>query len=240
MNGMPARIVHMHIPKTAGTAFRKAFQKAAGGTVRSFPHHEERKYQGVDASQFDFFSGHFGFKTAKQLNGEILTVLRNPIERFISVYYFWRRLSEMGVERSHRTFLANHYPLGEFAKIRDEPALVEALYNTMTWQIAHGSSSILRRELREMGKTDSEIFQLAVTNLSTFALVGVQDRLDLFSKAIEAKFSLALAIKKDNVSKERIGVTDLDSATRQAIQAWTLMDLELYEQANNLVSQSDV
>jgi hypothetical protein len=237
---MPARIVHMHIPKTAGTAFRKAFEKAGGGTVRTFPHYEERKYQGVDASQFNFFSGHFGFKTAKQLNGEILTVLRNPIERFVSVYYFWRRLSEMGVERSHRTFLANHYSLGEFAKIRDEPALVEALYNTMTWQIAHGSSLTLRRELREMGKTDSDIFQLAVANLSTFSLVGVQDRLDLFSKAVKAKFAVALTIKKDNVSKVRVGVRDLDSVTRQTIQDWTLMDLELYAHANSLVSKADV
>ena len=118
MIGMPVRIVHMHIPKTAGTAFRIAFEKAAGGALRRFPHHEERKYKGIDASQFDFFSGHFGLKTAKQLNGEILTVLRNPIERFTSVYYFWRQLSEMGIERSHRTFLANQYPLGEFAKIR--------------------------------------------------------------------------------------------------------------------------
>ena len=91
-----------------------------------------------------------------------------------------------------------------------------------------------------MGKTDSEIFQLAVANLSTFSLVGVQDRLDLFSKAVQTKFSVALAIKQDNVSKVRVGVGDIDSATRQAIQDWTLMDFELYAKASSLASIPDV
>jgi Sulfotransferase family len=231
------RIVHLHIPKTAGTALRVAFKEAAGGTLRIFPHYDERQYIGIDASQYDFYSGHFGFKTATQLGGEILTILRNPVDRFVSVYYFWRQLFEKGVEQSQNTFLANKYPLREFVKIRDEPSLLEEFYNRMTWQIAHGSSLALRRELREEGKSDDDIFKLALANLSSFSVVGVQERLGAFQLAVEQKFSVALKIRKANVTGVRAEVEEIDTVTIRAIQDWSFMDLELYHHACKLVSQ---
>jgi hypothetical protein len=228
--------VHLHIPKTAGTAFRAAFAAAAGNSLRIFPYYDERRYAGVDASQYDFFSGHFGFKTATALGGEIISVLRNPVDRFVSVYYFWRQLFKKRAEKSQNTFLANKYPLSEFVKIRDEPSLLEEFYNRMTWQIAHGSSLALRRELREMGKTENAVFKLALANLSKFYLVGVQESLGLFEQAIEKKFSIALRITKANVTEARPAVEDLPVGTIRAIQDWTFMDLELYQHAYKLVS----
>jgi hypothetical protein len=239
MNGVAstARILHLHIPKTAGTAFRSAFEKASNGTLRVFPYRDERQYAGINANQYDFFSGHFGFKTAARLGGQIITVLRNPVDRFVSVYYFWRQLSETGAEKSQKTMLAGRYSLAEFVKIKDEPTLLEAFYNTMTWQIAHGTSLALRRELRDMGKTDDDVFQLALTNLSAFSLVGVQERLALFENAVERQFSVPLKIKRENVTEARPAVKDIGVATIRAIQNWSFMDLELYQHAYKLVSE---
>ena len=70
------RIIHLHIPKTAGTAFRAAFEKASGGKMRVCPHFNEHQYGTIDRNQFDFFSGHFGFKAATELGGQIITVVR--------------------------------------------------------------------------------------------------------------------------------------------------------------------
>ncbi len=232
------RIVHLHIPKTAGTAFRSAFQRAADGKLRIFPHYEERQYVGIDPSRFDFFSGHFGFETAAKLGGEIITVLRNPIDRFISVYYFWRQLYDKGIERNPKTILANRFSLSEFVKIRDEPFVMEALYNTMTWQIAHGTSLAHRRKLRELGKTDEDVFQLALDNLATFSLVGVQERLEVFESAMVRRFSMPLKIRKINVTETRPGVEDVGAATISAIHDWSLLDLRLYDHAYELVSES--
>ena len=241
MNAVPkSRILHLHIPKTAGTAFRSAFERASNGTLRVFPHYDERQYAGIDASQYDFFSGHFGFKTAARLGGDIITVLRNPVDRFVSVYYFWRQLCETGAEKSQKTMLAGKYRLDEFVKIKDEPSLLEAFYNTMTWQIAHGTSLALRRELRELGKTDDDVFQLALANLSTFSLIGVQERLALFERAVARQFSVALRIKRENVTDGRPAVKDIGIATIRAIQNWSFMDLELYQQAYKHVSESAV
>jgi Sulfotransferase family len=232
------KIVHLHIPKTAGTAIAKAFERAAGGSLRVFPHFEEKLYANIDPTQYDFFSGHFGFKTAATLGGKLITVLRDPIDRFVSVYYFWRQLLEDGREKSLKTQLASKYSLAEFVKIRDEPSLLVALHNTMTWQIAHGTSLASRRELRRLGKTEDDVYKLALANLSKFALVGIQERLELFEKAVERKFSMSVEIKRRNVTVARASVIDISAATKRAIHDWSLMDMELYQEAHKLAESS--
>ncbi len=230
------RIVHLHIPKTAGTAFRLAFQKVMGGKLRMFPHYDERQYAGIDPSRFDFFSGHFGFETATKLGGEIITVLRNPLDRFISVYYFWRQLYEKGIERNPKTILATKFSLNEFVKIKDEPSIIESLYNTMTWQIAYGASLAHRRKLRQMGKTDDDVFALALGNLATFSLIGVQEKLEIFESAMVRRFSVPLKIRKVNVTEARPSVEDISTATISAIHDWSFLDFRLYEYVYRLIS----
>jgi len=232
---LTTRIIHLHIPKTAGTAFRSAFEKSFGGKLRMCPHFTERKVANIDPSQFDFFSGHFGYKYAAGLGGQIITVVRNPVDRFVSLYYFWRRLNEKGIEKSQRTYLAKKYSLSEFAKIRDEPQLLAALYNTMTWQLAHGSSLSHRRELRTAGKTEADIVQLALANLATFSLVGVQEKLGLFEEAMVKKFSVALKIKKVNVAASRPAAEEIGAATTRAIRDWSEMDFQVYEHVDRLL-----
>jgi hypothetical protein len=239
MSAVPmTRIVHLHIPKTAGTALRTAFEKAANGTLRISPHFQEAKYADLDPSDFDFFSGHFGFKTAAKLDGQIITVVRDPLDRFVSLYYFLRQQFEQGREKGQRATLASKYPLSEFVKIRDEPSLLEPFYNTMTWQIACGVPLAQRREFRLMGKTDDDILQLALDNMTNFALVGVQERLELFAHSLAKKFSVVLKIKQINVTAVRPASKDIEPATIDAIRDWTFMDHALYEHANRLVSQS--
>jgi hypothetical protein len=236
MVAAPIRVVHLHIPKTAGTALRSAFQEAACGKLRIFPHYDERRYVDIDPDAFDFYSGHFGFETAVKLRGELITVLRNPIDRFISIYYFWRQLNEKGIEKSYRTMLASKYSLSEFVKIRDEPCLIEALYNTMTWQIASGTHLTQRRKLRELGKTDVDVLQLALEHLEKFSLVGVQENLEVFESAMVRRFSIPLKIKKVNVTKTRSRVDDIGTATVSAIHDWSYLDLKLHEHASKLIS----
>ena len=115
------RIAHIHIPKTAGTAFRSAFTRHFKNNSRIFPHYQESKYIGIDRNAYDFYSGHIGFDTAFNLDADLVTVLRDPLDRFISVYHFWRQIFESKVEQSVNTTLASKFEFEEFIELVDSP-----------------------------------------------------------------------------------------------------------------------
>jgi hypothetical protein len=229
MNRPPNRIVHIHIPKTAGTALRGAFETAYKGEMRSFPHRYERRYVDFRPEDYDFYSGHIGFKTASRIGGDIITVFRNPVDRFVSVYYFWRQLYANGVERSRNTAMAAKYDLDQFVLIRDEPFLLEEFHNRATWQVAHGSLLEHRVELREQGKSEDEIFRMAVENVGAFAVVGTQERMSEFGDKLKQKYGVALQINRENVTQNKVEKRDLRIQALRQIQDWVYMDLELYQ-----------
>ena len=226
--------MHIHVPKTAGTALRTAFGKQLEGKVKIFPHWQEQKFAEINPDDYDFYSGHIGFSTAKRLNGQIVTILRHPIDRFLSVYYFWRQLYETGVEKTKNTELAHKFKLEEFVRIKDYPGLIEEFFNRATFQIAFGSSLNQRIELRLKGFTENEIFDLAAKNLAGFKAVGIQENMGPFVDAINRLFGVTLNIEKVNVTGKRAGVSDIPVATRHAIQDWVYMDLELYQYAHQI------
>jgi hypothetical protein len=233
MSTAETRILHLHIPKTAGTAIRHAFSVAPGG-LQIYPHYDERMYRDADPDEYDLFSGHYGYTTASRLGGNIISVFRNPFDRFVSVYYFWRQLHQQGVERTRKTELAMKFSLDEFALITDDLVLVEEFYNRMTWQVAYGSSIAQRQEQRAAGKSEEDIFAMATQNLSRFALIGLQDRMADFSAGLQRKFGVGLNIKPVNVTESREPLADIKMGTRRRIYDWIYMDVALYERAEML------
>ncbi len=229
------KIVHLHIPKTAGTALREAFGRVYGTGWRVFPHRYEGGYAGIDPSKYDFFSGHIGFNTASQLGGDIITVFRDPVERFISVYFFWRQLHASGVEVTRNTTLAAHYSIDEFAQIKDEPFLLEEFHNRMTWQIAYGSSLAHRLHLRDQAKTEDEIFRTAIDNLREFAVIGIQERMPEFAEKLYLRYDIRLRIEKSNVTDGKSDRRELSMRTLRTIHEWLYMDIELYQQVLTII-----
>ena len=212
---MPERIVHIHIPKTAGTALRSAVAEANNGEYRVFPHYDEIKFVNIAAEDYDFYSGHIGYHTAAALNGNIITVLRNPIDRFVSVYFFWRELFAKGVENSRKTILSNKYSLDEFSSIHDDSLLFEEFFNRATWQLAYGSSLQHRDELHSAGKTEDEIYKMALVNLRSFSVVGIQEQMQQFAAALYQIFAIELRLSAINVTKSRVCIDDIPMQTRQ-------------------------
>ena len=236
--GLAPRVVHMHIPKTAGTAIKAAFANANGEQLRVFPHYEERQFASVRLDDWDLFSGHFGYKTAQSLDGEIITVLRNPIDRFLSVYYFWQELLAKSIEVTRKTQLTRLYDLEHFIELRDELSLIEEFFNRMTWQVAYGSSVQHRKELRDLGKTDDDLLAMAVGNLETFAAIGVQEQMPQFALAMKKRFAVDLAIGYVNVTERRPSADDLPSRVRKQIYEWVYLDIEIYEAARKFASKA--
>jgi hypothetical protein len=225
------RIVHVHIPKTAGTAIRSSVEARSGAQWRAAPHVTERNADRLATRNFNFYSGHIGFNTAQRIGGTLITVIRDPVDRFVSTYYFLRQLYETGLDRSTKSELASKYSLDAFLSISDEMQLIAEFHNRSAWQIGWGYSPADRRLARAEGVDDDKLLALAIENLGQFAVVGVQDRMDRFAADINTRFGLDLAIKPRNITANRPKLRDIPTRTIRAIYDWTYLDFELYRTA---------
>jgi hypothetical protein len=228
---MATKIVQIHIPRTAGTAVRGAFARALGGNRIHLagPH---AKFGEVDHNLYDVFSGHFGYNRATQIEGDLVTVLRDPVDRLLSYYYTLRRFYAAQSEVSHRTKLAHTYKLCDFVHLCDDPHLIEDLFNTITWQIAFGSTQQERMELKSSGHfSDDTLIHMAMDNLTRFRLVGFQGNIDLFVQKIAKLYAIDFTVVHENVTAERPGAAEIDVRTIRKIHEWLYLDLEFYRRA---------
>jgi hypothetical protein len=223
-----SRLLHIHIAKTGGSALTNAVRAGAGERLRLCVQWHERQLLNADPNAYDFISGHFGYATASALGGDIVAVVRHPIDRFASMYFFWRGLFEKGIETNGRAQLAKKYSLAEFARIRDEPTLLEALPDSMTFQLAHGYTLAHRRALRDAGRSEEEIYEMATAHADSFAIVGTQERLDWVQARLARHFGFAVPLRHVNVTPQRVPLAGLDFVTIRAIEPWVTMDMALY------------
>jgi len=229
MSNFPGRLTHLHIPKTAGTSLNRAIQKAFGDDLRLCPYTRQDEFDRGPLEGFNFYSGHFGYITAKKINAPIITVLRDPADRFLSAYYFFRQRFLSGEERSEKTTLAMQYDLDQFVQIRDEPALFQPFDNTMAWQIGYAFTLPYRMELKESNVTETEILRMAIHNVETFAMIGLQDRICEFVARLGHMMGAAIQIETLNVTGERLELSSISHETRKHIERWIELDRALYD-----------
>lgn len=229
---MTHRLVHIHVPKAAGNSVRNALA-AHYAAERIFSGLHEPDFGDIAPEAFDFFSGHIGFDLAQKLDAEPVVILRDPVDRFLSVYHYWQ-------ERYHRNdghtrrgpILATHLPIEEFAERFDEPALTEELFNRMTWQMAWSHLLERRRKIAH-DITHQELLARALANLERCAVVGFSDQLDIFASRCESRFGAALTIGRDNVTQARSQLNDISPALRTAIERWMPLDIALFSIARD-------
>jgi len=236
MSTPQSRILHLHIEKCGGTALRLAIAQAIGAAARIFPKHHERELKGIRPDDWDLISGHFGWQILQPLGGRIVTVLRDPVDRFISSYFYWRDMYRSGKDQSHRSSLADLYSLDDFVTIKDDHSLVTQLFNRMTWQVAFSGLPLQRQAQRAHGMTDTQLLAIAVANLKACEVVGLQDHMDDFARNFEHSLGLKLTIERTNVTTGRPAATEIPATTRRRIHEWVYLDMELYQAACALVA----
>lgn len=106
----------LHLPKTGGTAVRTACQRA-GLTVWLPKGGPAKRYQGTDlapagplAPNVDMATGHLTLAALRQLHPTTLfTVLREPVDAWLSHYYALERIEDAGTWHDPDTVPSNIY-----------------------------------------------------------------------------------------------------------------------------------
>ena len=218
------RLLFLHIPKTAGTTIRKLIAEFLG---------EERVTPSLPTMFLDealmryadyaAVCGHFRSRQGQVLPTDriSITVLRDPLERFLSDYSFRkfdndRRL----VDERVRMLDINDF----VARLTDADMEELNLQTFLLFPLGTDSRTVLSWQERT---------EAARRALERFSLIGVQEELDDFACMLRARFGRSdhedLAFV--NTSSRRIGAADLSRSSRRKLEKMLAPDNSVYAAA---------
>lgn len=177
------RLVFLHIPKTGGTTLHHAFARAFA-PEQTCPDRFATldRHAPAALAAWRYFSGHFNFDQVRLVPPPrfVVTVLRDPAERILSTYVYWRRHTAEAVAGRglEGPAIARARGLLDFLR-SPEPVVRDAIDNTMARMLA-GAIGIHEDggwRLREGGRTravsELELMHRATGNLLAIDVVGL-------------------------------------------------------------------
>ena len=219
------RYVFIHIGKSAGTAIREAIAKqfCENEVCPVFFPGQISELNEKELNQYKFISAHIGYDQAAPLSSNLFTVLRNPFDRVISLYYYWKEIA--GDEGG--PIIAKQLSFEDFIESTDASVIVD-MRNTQTWQLAHGHQAFVRQEFRSQYSED-QLLKKAIDNLENLKVVGLQENIPKFIDDINAVFGWNVeAVNRSNATSKRPTVADVPVALKRKLYKYVELDLELY------------
>lgn len=135
--------VFLHLPKTGGTSVTSFLLSRMTLHERMFPERFSGLWRYSDAykRRFHFFSGHYDWTdvTAVTHRKHVFTVLRDPRDRVLSLYYYWRSRGwdEIEARNLSRPRLAKSLSLLDFLR-SDNPDIRIRIDNVATRSLIGG------------------------------------------------------------------------------------------------------
>ena len=191
------KICFIHVPKCGGTSLNEAFRKSLSISPFSLKAHKidsvktmkEAKRQGVDhlvlrrqllkqklkQKSLRYLTGHAPCSSEMRHSHDnewnFITVLRNPVDRFISAYFFnkYKKLN-------HR---------------KHDMSLDEYLNSSIAQE---NGQMFIRYFASEGNMTNQDAWEEAVDNLKGFGAVGILENLDVFQESFETLMGKKLAM----------------------------------------------
>lgn len=216
-------ILFLHLPKTAGTSLRNLFVKHLG---------EERVSKGLNMrldealvhyADLNAICGHFHAEQGQPLPADrvSITVLRDPIDRFLSYFYF-------------RKFDAQNHAVDQRVRSMDIEQFIDELTN---------------RDLDELNIQTSLLYPLGTESMAMLSwperviaakraidridYVGIHGDIDDFACMISARMGWPADSTLDwlNVTSQRAAPEQLSPASRQKLEGLMQFDLAVYKHA---------
>ncbi|WP_040590498.1 Wzt carbohydrate-binding domain-containing protein [Methylobacter marinus] len=219
-----------HIYKAGGSSIERAFLEWLGEAQMSPGLVEPATDALMRYADKILVTGHFSFSPNQWFDPEryALTMLRHPVDRIVSHYYFAKR--DVGLRGGDVSVeLAKSLSFEEYVH-NDVPEIRNHLEN---FQVRHyfplvwdGSKDL----------SQDEQFELAKQALHRYDLVGVFEEFEdfLIVLAIEAGWLPLEQIPRVNVTSKRPRLVDVDSNILRHLEELNQLDIALYEHALGL------
>lgn len=222
--------VFLHIQKTAGTSLIEIIRAHYGNNIITHGDFSARNYE--DLVDIAFISGHFGFYFAKPFihNRYSFTILRDPVERVLSLYYFCRNQNSSEYPIYH---LARTLDIENFLRQGMNPGRIHShIWNHQVWTLASGRANPEGQESHEHDD-EEKLLDLAISHLEKLSYVGFTESFEKDSVAILAALGIPVPETKivANTTPGRLGRNDVSERTLELIAELTRLDQIMYAKA---------
>lgn len=230
-------VIFLHIPKTAGTSLQALIrQQFRPGLVfetdPSDPRKTMREFPGLpesDREKYRVILGHlwFGLHRAIPRPSTYITVLRHPVERIISHYYYVKRTP-------------GHYL---YREVTEKNLGLEAyVAGGLSTELNNGQTRLLSGEYDDerfpFGCCPDEMAQKARQHLAEhFSVVGIKERFSETLQLIGRVFNWKIADIHKNVTENRPGLGDISPGVIDTIIAYNRQDMEIYDYGREIFSR---
>lgn len=242
MQTCPAKtVVFLHIPKTGGTSLHQILvPHFAREEICPERFNRLESWKADELARFRFFSGHFDKRGVGSIpqQKKVVTLLREPRKRILSLYYFWRSHKEKVIERAnlHGPRMAKSMRLLEFLRHRADGIPLNTdnvLARTLLGRLAVGPNGAYI-------VPKSEVLERVVEYLEKMEAFGVVDAFEESVRHIVARLGFPVpdtvphardSSKLTDPTLEPIEREPVTSEIAAELDRLTELDQQVYEYA---------
>ncbi len=208
---MNRTLIFVHVAKTGGLSLRNAME---GPPTVVIPHTAKLSEWGEKANEATIVVGHIPYGLHREMDYDrqydYMTILRHPVERVLSKYYYTTNLEVRGNS-------VEEFMVGQFSNV---------LSNLMVKHLC-GVGLLYKEPVTE------EDYKTALYNLITFKYIGFTRQLDDLFERIKVDYDLPGELGHTNKTRNN-RVEAVDQGEIDSILEYNEWDLKLFEAAKNL------